>query len=149
MSKNPLVRVTKLLLDFMFFVGIAVCIAVPLIFKFAGKYYSIFEKYYLPFCILYMIAGIFALIILWELRKMFRSVMQENPFVTGNVISLKRMGVCSFIISLSMLLRLAFIITVAELILVLVFLIAGLFSAVLSMVFDRAVTYKEENDLTI
>jgi hypothetical protein len=96
-----------------------------------------------------MIAGIFALIILWELRKMFKSVMKENPFVIENVISLKRMGICSFVITICMLLRLVFIITPAELILVAVFLIAGLFSAVLSLVFDRAVSYKEENDLTI
>lgn len=32
---------------------------------------------------------------------------------------------------------------------VLVFVIAGLFSRVLAQVFDRAVTYKQENDLTI
>ena len=32
---------------------------------------------------------------------------------------------------------------------ILVFIIAGLFSKVLSSVFDKAVTYKLENDLTI
>ena len=32
---------------------------------------------------------------------------------------------------------------------ILVFVIAGLFSRVLAMVFEQAVTYKEENDLTI
>lgn len=149
MSKNPLVRLTKYLLDFMFYSGILVCLTVPFTFKVVGEYYSIFEKFYLPFCIIFMIAGIFALIILWELRKMFKSVMKENPFVIENVISLKRMGICSFVITICMLLRLVFIITPAELILVAVFLIAGLFSAVLSLVFDRAVSYKEENDLTI
>lgn len=149
MSRNPLVRITKLLLDFMFYSGILVCLSVPLLFKMVGEIYSIFKQYYLPFCIIFMIAGVFAIIILRELRKMFQTVMQENPFVIENVISLKRMGICSFVITICMMLRLIFVITPAELILVAVFLIAGLFSAVLALVFDRAVSYKEENDLTI
>jgi hypothetical protein len=45
--------------------------------------------------------------------------------------------------------KLFFVITPATLILVLVFIIAGLFSHVLSQVFDQAVAYKFENDLTI
>jgi hypothetical protein len=41
------------------------------------------------------------------------------------------------------------VITPAAMVLVAVFTIAGLFSLVLSQVFDQAVTYKLENDLTI
>jgi hypothetical protein len=149
MSKNPLVRFTKILLDFMFFTGILVCVTVPFSFQFIGRYYNVFEDYYLPFCIIFMIAGVFALVILWELRQMFRTVILEDPFVKGNVISLKRMGICAFIISASMAARLFFVITPAAMVLVAVFLIAGLFSLVLSYVFDQAVTYKQENDLTI
>lgn len=39
--------------------------------------------------------------------------------------------------------------TTAVIVIVLVFVIAGLFSKVLSKVFDRAVYYKLENDMTI
>lgn len=149
MSRNLLIRVTKILLDFMFFTGIVVDVTVPFSFQFIGRYYHIFEEFYLPFCIIFMIAGIFALEILWELRRMFGTVIKENPFVKENVVSLKRMGVCAFIISGSMAARLFLVITPAALVLVAVFLIAGLFSLVLSLVFDQAVTYKQENDLTI
>ena len=45
--------------------------------------------------------------------------------------------------------RLFIYITPSVLILILVFVIAGLFSKVLAQVFDKAVTYKLENDLTI
>lgn len=96
-----------------------------------------------------MIAGIFALAILWELRNIFKTIVTENPFVKGNIISLKRMGICAFIISVIMAARLFIVITPAALVLIIVFLIAGLFSLVLSQVFDQAVTYKLENDLTI
>lgn len=37
----------------------------------------------------------------------------------------------------------------AMLVIILVFIIAGMFSKVLAMVFEEAVRYKEENDLTI
>ena len=149
MNSNPLVRFTKYLLDFMFFTGIIVCVTVPFSFKFVGEYYSIFDKYYIPFCIIFMIAGIFALGIIWELRRIFRTIMKGNPFVKENVTSLKKMGICAFIISVNMAARLFFVITPAAMVLVAVFLIAGLFSLVLSLVFDQAVTYKQENDLTI
>lgn len=149
MKRNPLVRFTKLLLDFMFFSGLVVWITVPLIFKQAGKYFSIFKKYYLPYCIIFMIAGVFALVILWELRNMFKTVIKADPFIIENVVSLKRMGICSLFISAIMAVRLFFVVTPAAMVLSLVFLIAGLFSFVLSQVFNQAVIYKQENDLTI
>ena len=96
-----------------------------------------------------MISGLFALAILWELRAMFRTVIKEDPFVTSNVTSLKRMGYYAFVIVAAMIAKLFFVVTPTTLILVLVFLIAGLFSHVLSQVFDQAVAYKYENDLTI
>lgn len=149
MKKNPFVQFTKYLIDFMFLSGIIVCVGVPFIFKEAGKYIPIFKENYLPFCIIFMIAGVFALIILWNLRKMLHTVIREDPFVKENVVSLKRMGICAFIIAFIMTLRLIFVITPAALVIILVFLVAGLFSLVLSQVFDQAVTYKQENDLTI
>jgi len=148
MSRSSLVRFTKILLDFMFYTGIIVCATVPFTFQKVGEFYSVFDKYYTPFCIIFMIAGVFALVILWELRNIFKSIISD-PFVKENVKSLKRMGQCAFIIAATMLARLFFVITPAALVLVAVFSIAGLFSLVLSQVFDQAVTYKQENDLTI
>ncbi|NLP35109.1 MAG: DUF2975 domain-containing protein [Clostridiales bacterium] len=149
MKKNPIVIFTKYLLDFMFFAGVLVCVTVPWLFKLAGKFFKIFRDYYIPYSIIFMLAGVFALIILWNLRKMFDTVVREEPFVRENVISLKRMGACAFVIAILMSIRLFFVVTPAALVLVAVFLIAGLFSIVLSQVFDQAVTYKQENDLTI
>ena len=88
-------------------------------------------------------------VLLRELRKMFRTVLDEDCFVEENVVSLKRMGNYSFLISLVTLGRLTLYLTPAVLIVILVFLIAGLFSKVLSKVFERAIAYKLENDLTI
>ena len=59
------------------------------------------------------------------------------------------MGTYSFFIALITCCRLFLYLTPAVLVIILTFMIAGLFSKVLSQVFDRAVTYKLENDLTI
>ncbi|CUH92256.1 DUF2975 domain-containing protein [Herbinix luporum] len=149
MKKSTLILFTKHLLDFMFFSGILVCLGVPFIFKLAGRYFTIFDRYYIPFCIIYILSGIFALTILYELRTMFRTVIKENPFVRENVVSLKKMGYYAFVIAAAMVVKLLFIVTPSTVVLFLVFIIAGLFSLVLSQVFDQAVTYKLENDLTI
>jgi len=149
MKKFSLVLFTKWLLDFMFFSGIAVCLGVPFLFKIAGKYLSPFDRYYIPLCVIFILAGLFALLILLELRKMFRTVINEDPFIRENVNSLKKMGIYAFIIAAIMGIKLIFAVTFATLVLILVFIIAGLFSLVLSQVFDQAVTYKLENDLTI
>lgn len=54
-----------------------------------------------------------------------------------------------FLIALITCCRLFVYVTPAVLVVILIFVIAGLFSKVLSRVFDQAVTYKEENDLTV
>ena len=55
----------------------------------------------------------------------------------------------SFFIAVITACRLFIYLTPAVFIVILVFVIAGLFSKVLAQVFDKAVTYKLENDLTI
>lgn len=147
--KDRLTIITKLLLDFMFYAGIAVTATLPLSIRFYGKYNSYFADNYIPLILLFFFSGIFAILIIYELRKMFRSVLNDDCFITENVVSLRRMGTYSIIIALITAGRLFLYITPAVLIVILVFVIAGLFSKVLSRVFDRAVTYKLENDLTI
>ena len=98
---------------------------------------------------IYFILGILAILIIGELRKIFRTVLADDCFVKENVVSLQRMGTYSFIIAAICLIRTIMYLTVAMPILILVFVIAGLFSKVLAFVFDKAVAYKLENDLTI
>ena len=59
------------------------------------------------------------------------------------------MGTYSFLIAIICLIRVILFLTIAMLVLILVFVIAGLFSKVLAFVFETAVDYKEENDFTI
>lgn len=149
MKQNPLVGITKLLVDFMFYAGIAVTVAVPFIVKFTGRYLELIHDNQEIYTVIFTVAGVMALFVLWNLKHMLKTVVQGDPFVQENVSALKRMGVCSFAIALVMGIRVLFVLTVTALVLTFVFIIAGLFSLVLSQVFERAVNYKQENDLTI
>lgn len=149
MEQLRITRCTKWILDFMFYGGIAACILLPFALKFIGEYFPHYEIYYIPMLILFLLSGILAVLIILELRRMFETVLLEDCFVMENVQSLKKMGTYSFLIALLSGARLFLIVTPATLVILLVFVIAGLFSKVLAGVFDQAVTYKLENDLTI
>ncbi|MDE6913295.1 MAG: DUF2975 domain-containing protein [Lachnospiraceae bacterium] len=151
MKKETVAVITKYLLDVMFFAGIIVTVTLPWSVRLVADFihFEDFENQYMEVVIIYFVLGILAVLILGELRKMFRTVLNNNCFVRDNVVSLQRMGTYSFIIAAVCLLRLLLFMTVAVLVLVLVFVIAGLFSKVLAFVFDKAVDYKLENDLTI
>ncbi|MBQ7738027.1 MAG: DUF2975 domain-containing protein [Oscillospiraceae bacterium] len=142
-------RFTSGLLAVMFYGGIAATAALPWLFRWAGKYYPVLRRHYWLHTILFMLAGVGAVLIIRELRRMFRTVLAEDCFVRQNVVSLRRMGYLGLGIAAVTLVRLMVIFTPATLLIILVFFIAALFSFVLSRVFDQAVRYKEENDLTI
>ena len=146
---NKLIRITKLLLDLMFFSGTLVTILMFFIIKFYGRFSTYFRENTISLTILFSVSGIFAVLVIFELRRIFKTVIADDCFITENVTSLRRMGTYSFLIALITALRLIMYITPGIIVVVLVFLIAGLFSKVLSQVFDKAITYKLENDLTI
>ncbi|MBD5525880.1 MAG: DUF2975 domain-containing protein [Lachnospiraceae bacterium] len=147
--KDKLTIFTKYLLDFMFFTGIIVIITLPLSFRFYGRYNIYFKENYYSLCVIFMLSGVFAILIIQQLRKMFLTVLSDDCFVRENVVRLEKMSIYSFFIAVITACRLFIYLTPAVLIIILVFVIAGLFSKVLAGVFDKAVTYKLENDLTI
>lgn len=140
---------TKALLDFMYYTGMIVTVLVPLIISWYGNYNTYFGENVISLSVIFIASGIFAVLIIHELRKMFKSVLADNCFIPENVTSLRKMGTYSFFIAGITCCRLFLYLTPAVLVVILVFVIAGLFSKVLSQVFDTAVTYKLENDLTI
>lgn len=146
---TKLVRYTKYLLDGLFYIGIVLTAAIPVLFYLFGNYIESFRKYYVFQCVIYMMSGVMALIIVQELRKMFLTVLAGNPFVMENTASLKQMAKGSFVIALLSVVRFPVSLTPATAVIIIVFTIAGLFSIVLCQVFEMAVNYKQENDLTI
>lgn len=149
MKKQLLTKWVKYLLDFMFYCGILVTVTLPFSLKFIQKYYEPLMENYEESVIIYFVLGVSALVLIRELRRIMRTVLNEDCFVMENVVSLRKMGNWSFFIAGMSVVRSIVYLTVAMLVVILVFVIAGLFSKVLAMVFEEAVHYKEENDLTI
>ncbi len=149
MKKEMLIKGTKYIVDFMFWGGVAVTTTLPFSLKFLGEYVPQLAENYREAVVIYFVLGIAAVKIIWELRKMFKTVLEKNCFVQENVTSLQKMGKWSFFIVLMSLVRTFVYMTIAMGVVILVFIIAGLFSFVLSFVFEEAIGYKEENDFTI
>lgn len=140
---------TKMILDFMFYAGILVTLTLPFSIKLYGKWNNRFVQFYYEQLAMFFVSGVFAILIIGELRKMFRTVLADDCFIVENVVSLQKMGTYSFMIALATTARACLYLTPANAVVFIVFIIAGLFSKVLARVFDKAVTYKQENDLTI
>ena len=150
MRKSRFVSFTKFFLDLMFFSGILVEVTLPYTLKLAGRYYSTeIGRQYIPMLVIFGISGICGLIIVFRLRRMMRTELERNCFVSDNTRSLKVMGRVSLVIAVLFLVKSVLIPTPASFVIVLTFFIAGMFSHVLSLVFEEAVRFKEENDLTI
>ena len=152
-GKQAITKGTKYLLDFMFYAGIVVTLSLPWSIRWIGNYFADVKEHYEELVIIYFVLGVAAVVLIRELRKIFRTVLDENCFVMENVVSLRKMGNWSFfIVGVSVVRSIVYMAaatTIVILVVILVFAIAGLFSKVLAMVFEEAVRYKEENDLTI
>ena len=134
----------------MFFSGILVEVSLQFSLKMLGEYYwkEMAEQYW-PMLIIFGLSGICGLIIVYQLRKMMKTVVKRECFVDNNTKSLSTMGKVSFVITVLFIVKCILLPTPASFVIVLTFFIAGVFSHVLSLVFEEAVRFKEENDLTI
>lgn len=105
-----------------------------------------------------VISGICTAIILWQGRRVLRTILQGTPFSAENAVSLRRAAACAFVIAGAALVRVVWSIWFHHSLLPLVtynalfvpiFAMAGLLCLVMSALFRQAAEMKSENDLTI
>lgn len=105
-----------------------------------------------------VISGICTAIILWQGRRVLRTILRGTPFSAENAVSLRRAAVCAFVIAGAALVRVVWSIWFHRSLLPLVtynalfvpiFAMAGLLCLVMSALFCQAAEMKSENDLTI
>lgn len=150
MGQERINRITKILLDIMFYSGLVVFVTLPWSLKLAGKYYSEnYTKHYFAMLLIFAAAGVCGIVIVEQLRRMMRTVIAGACFVYDNVRSLEIMAALSLFIAVFFIVKMFVVPTPATAVIILVFFIAALFSQVLANVFADAIRYKEENDLTI
>lgn len=78
MKKETVAVLTKYILDLMFFAGILVTATLPWSVKLVADFihFEDFEDRYMEVVSIYFVLGILAVLILGELRKMFRTVLK-------------------------------------------------------------------------
>ena len=146
---NFINKLTKIVVDIFFYLGIITCITVPFFTPKIIKYLNLNENLITPTIITLLLSGMCAVYIIFQLKRTFKTLVAGNPFVIENTIYLKNMSIAAFIISAIYIVKLFYWFTFATVIIVLVFLVAGLFCLTLKDLFAQAVKFKEDNDLTI
>ena len=146
---NFINKLTKVVVDIFFYLGIIACIAAPIFTPKIIRYLNLNENLIIPTVITLLLSGICAVYIIFQLKRTFKTLIVGNPFVIENTIYLKNMSIAAFFISIIYLVKLFYWFTFATVIIVLVFLVAGLFCLTLKDLFEQAVKFKEDNDLTI
>lgn len=150
LDKKGLSGITKIILDVIFLGGIAILISLPYTLGwYMQMIYRTNTENYLFLLVFLYISGIFCLVLVYEMRKIFKTLNNKDPFVRGNVKSLNRVGLCCFVIAAAYIIKIFCYNSVLTAIITLVFIIAGIFAVVLAEVFRQAIIVKEENDLTI
>lgn len=140
-----------LLINFLTLVFLPLIISRVISIDIGNGYTSLFvnKPLFYYFLVLLYIVGIIALVILNDLRLLFKSCLEFDVFTHVNVNRLGRMAIMAFIISFLFLTKVFVVNSIMTIIVVFVFFMASVFCLVLTLLFDQAVHYKEENDLTI
>ena len=150
-GKRGLGNILKILLQFVLVLGILILISFPIILRFTNISIN-------PNIILFYPNAICLLLIIYQFIGLFDSLKNNNPFCENTVKRLKKSekisGVTSVIWFLDILYEVIFVRNLNPYILILVFLFilfVGVTIALflLAELFNKAIEYKNENDLTI
>jgi len=141
--------ITKILVDIMFFGGIAACIAVPFVMPQLLAFTGTSAEFRTVYTFIFVGSGLCSVYIAYQLKCMFKTLLGGNPFVSQNVSGFRKCAVASAIIAAIFLVRLILWFTIAASLLVLVFAILSLFCLTIKDLFKQAVAYKEDADWTV
>lgn len=142
-------KLTKIMVDVMFYMGILCVISVPFLVKLINRFYGYDKNLLLIFAAMLFISGVCAVYILFNLKQMFKTLVGGNPFVNQNTICMKRMAIACAVISIIYIIKCFLIFSWATVVIVIVFTIGTLFCLTLKNIFNEAIKYKQENELTI
>jgi len=148
LNNNRFAGGVKLLLDSLFVISILFLIGLP--FMINGPL-DIYRGYHLAsgMYLIIILTDLAIMYVLYELRKIYKTIALGTPFTYDNAISLKRMSIASFSLAFVFVIKLFVFQTILTLIMLLVLIICGCFALTLSALFNEAARVKEENDLTI
>ncbi|WP_373898612.1 DUF2975 domain-containing protein [Haloimpatiens sp. FM7315] len=160
-GKRSLASFLKVLLDILLFIGTILFVWVSV--ETLSKGFNNLEFYKkMVICFMFILGSIALMLVIINLRRIMKSVVDSNPFIKQNVKSLKTISISCFIIANCYLINFFMNIKYGKYNFIfidksgihtdmefLIFFFAGSFILVLYKVFEKAVEVKEENDFTI
>ena len=151
--REPLAsRILRLALYVVFILCVLITVTMPLMldtyFRLLYDAYSLHSGYRMFIMSFLMFAGAGGAWVLFELILMMRSI-PTNPFVSRNVRALKRVGIISAVLAVAFFGKCFVYNTFLTMAGGIIFVLACLFSFTLASLFNQAVIFREENDLTI
>jgi len=141
--------VTKILLDIMFYGGIVACIVLPFVLPMLMAFLGVSMQFRVAYTLILLSSGMCSVYIVYQLKRIFQTLLGRNPFVMQNVSCLRKCAVASALIALVFAIRLYLWFTIASSIIVVIFSLLSLFSITIKDLFKQAVAYKEETDWTV
>lgn len=150
-------KITYVLITSLLMLNVLILVTLPWIISNVIKieigygYASIEQNFnmYIYFLLILYVSGSCALLILNDLRLIFKSCIKEEVFIRSNVTRLYRMALITTIIAVLFFSKIFVVNSIMTMIIVFVFFMASVFCFIISLLFDQAVDYKEEIDLTI
>ncbi len=140
---------TKICVDVLFYAAILCCILIPFSSPWLFRYFGIAGKDALFVKAIFLASGISCIYILWQLRVIFRTLMNGNPFIYANVSCLRKIALACLLISLIFLVKMIVMPTISTIIIVAIFIVGCLLCLTLKDLFKQSIYYKDENDLTV
>ena len=140
---------TKVCVDVLFYVGIICCALVPFSSSWLVRYFYITDEMVLFMKVILLASGISGVYILWQLKVIFRTLMEGNPFIHANVTCLRKIAVACLVISLIYVLKLIVLPSISTVVIVAIFSVVCLLCLTLKDLFKQSIYYKDENDLTV
>lgn len=121
-------------------------------------WWRVFNAYQMALTLFLLFSGCCTAPILWQARRVLKTILRGEPFAPENAVSLRRAAVFCFLIAAAAMARVAFSVwyyqsprplATYNALFVPMFAMGGLLCLVMSALFRQAAELKAENDLTI
>jgi hypothetical protein len=150
MYKKSIVHyMTKMCVDILFYVGLVCCLLIPFANAYLCNYFNITNDMAKFMIVTLLLSGISSVYILWQLKIIFKTLLDGNPFILENVNCLRKIAVTCLFIAFIYFIKLIILPTISTVVIIAIFVIASLLCLTLKDLFKQSIYYKDENDLTV
>lgn len=148
-QKSIVHYMTKVCIDILFYAGIVICALVPFSSSWLFNYFYITNEMATFMIIILLTSGISSVYIVWQLKVIFKTLLEGNPFIHANVSCLRKIAIACIVISFIYLIKMIVLPTISTIVIIAIFVIACLLCLTLKDLFKQSIYYKDENDLTV